>query len=57
MLVQANYRRNSKSILWRPSTSSVNSFHKIDKEFLSQLLSIRFFSNLLFLVNNVLKGK
>lgn len=57
MLVQANDRRNSKSILWRSSTSSVNAFHKIDKEFLSQLLSIRFFSNLLFLVNNVLKGK
>lgn len=43
MLVQANYHRNSKSILWLPSKTSLNSFHKIDKEFLIQLLSIRFF--------------
>ena len=43
MLVQANCHRNSKSILWHPSTPSVNAFHQIDKEFLLQLLSICFF--------------
>lgn len=43
MLVQANYHRNSKSILWHPFKTSLNIFHKIDKEFLIQLLSIRFF--------------
>ncbi len=50
MLVQANFRRNSKFILWLPSTSSVNSFHKINQEFLPQLLSIRFLKFIIFYI-------
>lgn len=41
VLGQANFHRTFKSILWHPFASSANYFHKIDLEFLVQLLSIR----------------